>query len=452
MPNTIGLFCIDRRWFAVASLTMLALIGGCPDIPSTEPPPDGGSDGSGSGNIRAEIVTPSSSFGMSFLAPPVQVRYSVPTTATDVRGFRVPVADLSPNSPVIDDRDVVATDLGTGTNRFFDFDPQEAGVGFFRVGILYVMEGEEKTSESEAVIQVEGSPDPVFIQPFDPLVAVQQGGVVTVTFDCQDPEGRVQWRLFSLASVDSRTVPTDRLGTQLAVGSGNVGAFSFQTNGLDPDDYALGLSATDSGTSIAATVAADQNDRIVTIPNEVRTTPVIRVTSPGSSAAPTIAVTAPGTADVILYKDEPFTIRFVGAVLEPGATGTIEVFYDTDSTVSNGFTLIDEGLPTATTSVEFPTAVPEGTYFIGATIRDGVNSPVTDYAAGRIKVQRNTTLSVTEPNTSLSISPGAKASVKWTTNAPDTSGTVDVFAKKVDGTGNPFGDEMAVLTGAAINT
>ena len=118
MPHSNGLFCIDRRWFAIASFTMLALIAGCPVIPSTQPPPDGGGDGgSSSGNIRAEIVTPSSSFGMSFLAPPVQVRYSVPTTATDVRGFRVPVADLSPNSPPIGDRTVVAAGLGTGTNR-----------------------------------------------------------------------------------------------------------------------------------------------------------------------------------------------------------------------------------------------------------------------------------------------------------------------------------------------
>ena len=68
MPHTNGLFCIDQRWFAVASLAMLALIGGCPDIPSTQTPPDGGGDGSGSGNIRAEIVTPSSSFGVSFLS------------------------------------------------------------------------------------------------------------------------------------------------------------------------------------------------------------------------------------------------------------------------------------------------------------------------------------------------------------------------------------------------
>lgn len=452
MPRSNDLFCSDRRRFVVASLAMLALIGGCPVVPGTQPPPDGGGDGSGSGNIRAEIVTPSSSFGISFLAPPVQVRYGVPTDATDVRGFRVPVADLSPNSPAIGDRAVVATGLGTGTNQFFDFDPQDAGVGFYRVGILYALAGEEKVAESEAVIQVEGSPDPIFIQPFDPLVAVQQGDVVTVTFDCQDPEGQVQWRLFYLASADSRTVPTDRLGTQLAVGSGNVGAFSFQTNGLDPDDYTLGLSATDSGTSIAATVAADQNDRIVTIPNEVRTTSVVRVTSPGSSAAPTIAITAPGTADVILFKDDPFTIRFVGAVLEPGATGTIEVLYDADSDVTNGFTLIAEGLPSTTTSVEFPTGVPEGNYFIGATIRDGINNPVTDYATGRIKVQRNITLSVTEPNTSMAIAPDAEAAVKWTTNAPDASGTVDVFAKKVDGTGNPFGDEIAVLTGKPIST
>ncbi len=442
-----------RRAIAASFFLLSLTIGGCPGF-GVVPPPDndngGGDGGSGSGGIRAEIVTPSSSFGVSMLDPPVQVRYNVSTGATDVRGFRLPVADLSPGGAPIGDPAIVATALLTGTNRFFDFDPEEAGVGFFRVGILYVQDGVEKRAESQAVIQVQGSPDPAFIQPVDPVTVVQQGTAVTVSFDCRDPEGQVQWRLFYLSSGDSRTVPPDRLGTQIAVGSGNVGAFTLQTTDLDSDDYTLGLAATDSGSSISATVAAGQTDRIVTLPGSTGTTPVIRVRTADGVTPPTISITAPNT-DVSLYRDDPFTIRFVGAIFEPGASGTIEVFYDADTNVTNGFTLIDDELPSATTSLAFPAGVPAGTYYIGATIRDGINNPVTAYSAGRLTVVRNVSLTVTDPNTSLSVAPGAAVNVKWTSNAPSASGTVDVFAQTVDASGLPFGAEISVLQGAAIS-
>jgi len=456
MPLVVGLISTERRLFAALSLAVFALVAGCPNFQGTQPQTNGGGGGgsgtggnsSGSGAIRAEIVTPSSSFAVSSLDAPVAVRYSVPTDATDVRGFRVPVADKSPNSTAIGETATVAIDLPTGTNKFFDFDPQKAGVGFFRVGILYVIGGEEKTAESSAVIQVQGPPAPIFIQPQESIKTVQAGDVVTVTFDCRDPEGDVQWRLFYLKSDDSRTAPANQLGTQLVVGTENVGTFSFQTRGLAPGDYTLGLSATDSGTSITATVAAGQDDRIVTIPNAARTTPVVRVTNPNGTNVPTISFKQPA-ADVTLYKDDPFKIEFAGAILTPGGTGTIEVFYDTDAKASNGFTLIAE-LPVVATSIAFPKGVAEGTYYIGATIRDGINNPVTVYAAGRIKVVRDVTLTVTEPNTSLSVSPGAKVNIKWTTNAPDKSGTVDVFAQTVDASGLPVGEVITVLTGAAI--
>ena len=101
---------------------------------------------------------------------------------------------------------------------------------------------------------------------------------------------------------------------------------------------------------------------------------------------PTIAITAPGATNVSIPSSGSFTILFAGAILEPGATGTIEVFYDLDNNVGNGFTIIEDGLPVSTTSVPFPTDVPEGTYYIGATISDGINPDVTVYAAGKLSV------------------------------------------------------------------
>lgn len=412
---------------------------------------NGNGNGNGNGNqsSNGEIITPSSNFGLSLSDPPFQVRYSVPDSATSISGYRLRVVDSSPNSPAIGDPVTIAANLSSGSNRFFDFDPSEAGVGFFRVGVAFTFEGDNETAESSGVIQVQGPPDPRFILPAQPLTVVEQGSNVTVTFDAGDPEGVVQWRAFVLGSDDSQTAPPDRLGAQLAVGSGNVGTITFLTGGLPEGDYILGLSATDSGMSVAATVAAGQSDRIVTIPRTGVETPRVRVVAQGSIIVPSITITNPGNADIDLFKDETFTIGLT-ATLPPGGTGEVEVFYDTDTNVNNGFTIIADNLPVTTTQVEFPSNVPEGTYFIGATIRDGINAPVTDYSTGRVIVTRTITLSVTEPNTSLSVAPGSAVSIRWTTNAPADSGTVDVFAQRLNTNNQPTGAVIPIVTAGVM--
>ncbi len=360
--------------------------GGCLGTSGTEPPPDDDGDGNGAEQITPEIISPTTSFDVSALDLPVSVLYSVDETATDIRGFRIPVADSSLDSAPIGDRAIIATGLAAGEQQAFAFDPEEAGIGFFRVGLVYVVGGTEEDIESRAVIQVQGSPEPIFIQPVNSLVEVVQGDDVSVSFDIRDPEGNAQWRLFFLSEGESLDVPADELGTIIAIGTGNVGTFVLETESLEPGDYQLGISATDSGSSIAATVAAGEGDRILTIPSDGSATPIVRVAAPDVPMPPTITVTAPGNSDVTIASDGSFTIRFTGVIQEPGATGTIEVFFDSDAIVGNGFASIEADLPVSRTSVLFPTGVPAGTYFIGATIWDGINPTVTDYATGRVIV------------------------------------------------------------------
>ena len=372
-----------RHAGAIFCTVLLALCGGCPNMGGQQPPPDNGNDNvPPDGVTTAEIISPSTGFDMSAHDLPVSVLYSVDESATDVRGFRIPVADGSLNSAPIPDsvRVITATNLAVGVHQFFSFDPQEAGVGFFRVGIEFSLNGVEDDAESQAVIQVQGSPAPVFIQPTQTLMQVSQGTDVFISFDCRDPEGIVQWRLFYLSD------PADQLGTGLATGSGNVGMFTLPTDDLVPGDYQLGVSATDSGESVAVTVANGESDRIVTIPNLTTTTPIIRVIEASVPMPPTIAITAPGATNVTIPSGGSFTIRFTGTI-QPGATGTIDVFYDTDLDVVNGgLTFIAEGLSVSDTSVPFPANVTPGTYFIGATIFDGINDSVTDYATGKLIV------------------------------------------------------------------
>jgi hypothetical protein len=249
--------------FAAVSLT------GCPGGPVGGGDDDGNPEEPAPSPVRAEIISPSTGFGMSALDPPVSVLYSVDESATDVRGFRVPVADGSPNSAPIDERVITDTNLAAGVRQVFNFDPGEAGVGYFRVGIEFSLNGVEDDAESQAVIQVLGSPDPIFIQPPQTLTKVLQGTDVFISFDCRDPEGIVQWRLFYLSETDSRDDPADELGTVLATGSGNVGTSTLKTASLAPGDYQIGVSATDSGESVAGTAGSDV---IVTV-----LTPVLKV-------------------------------------------------------------------------------------------------------------------------------------------------------------------------------
>ncbi|MCH7840499.1 MAG: FG-GAP repeat protein, partial [Planctomycetes bacterium] len=101
--------------------------------------------------------------------------------------------------------------------------------------------------------------------------------------------------------------------------------------------------------------------------------------------------------------------------------------------------------------VPFPTDLAEGTYNIGAKILDGINAPITRYADGQVVVVRTVTLVVTAPSGALPVAPGDSVEVRWTTSAPDSAGTVDVFAQRIDPeSGLTFGGEITILSGAAI--
>ncbi len=357
-----------------------------------QPPPDNGNDNGNSnsgGDVQAEMITPATGFGLSILEEPVSFFYSVDESATDVRGYYVPVEDGSTDSDPIGERVITTGDLSTGVMQVLFFDPQEAGVGFYRLGIEFSINGEEEDAESEAAVEVQGAPDPIFILPSQSITSVTKGQRVTISFDVQDPEDDVQWRLFYLSESDSRSNPADQLGTALATGSGNAETFSFDTDSLEPGDYQLGISATDSGSSIEQTVERGESYLIVTIPSStVPNTPIIHVIAAGGHDPPSIEVTAPGVVDESIVEGTSFTIQFVGEVNEPGATGSIELFYDSDNVLNNGFTSIPGAtmLPTSANSYPFPTNVPEGTYYIGAIISDGVNEPVSDYSTGRLIV------------------------------------------------------------------
>lgn len=438
-------------------VAVLALsITGCP--PGVSMPSDGGgSDGGGStttGSTNAQIIVPLN-FGLSEADTSISIQYTVPDTATDVRAFAIQVENDGADAAAIGDPQLIATGLAAGGGQAFTFDPSEVGVGFYRLRVSFVFDGVEEVAESVAAIEVQGKPAPSFVRPTVTQLKVVQGDKVAISFDAGDPQGEVEWRLFYLRETDPRDAIPSALGVELTTGTGNAGVFDWSTAAVPPGVYELGVSATDSGSTVAATATAGSVDRIVTIPNSTVTTPRVEIISPDSAELPFVQITAPGKDDVRVFQDQDFLINWDAKVFADGATGTVEVFYDTDTDVDNGFVSITKDRPLSVTTVQFPANVAEGTYFIGATIRDGVNPPQTAYSEGTIEVVRGVFLQVTSPDASLPVPPGTMVNIAWSTNAPATAGTVMVVSQSIfkDGTLElPFGEENEILKTDVLTT
>ncbi len=270
---------LDHLVRPTMAVVLLALLTGCPQETA---PPDGDGPGTviiGDG-VTAALLAPATSFGISVLEDPISVFYSVTgaTGQTDVSGYYVPLADADPNGSAIGDRVILETRDLDGDTDFFSFDPGAAGTGFYRFGILVSVDGVELDPvEGTAVAEVQGPPEPTFVLPEQAVTTIVPGDEVLITFDAGDPENRVQWRLFLLGENDSRADPADELGMELATGTGNTGLYILSTVDLAIAGYEIGISATDTGKSIAATVSAGFGDRIVTIPNNTAGGRIIQV-------------------------------------------------------------------------------------------------------------------------------------------------------------------------------
>ncbi|MCH7592402.1 MAG: hypothetical protein IH989_06465, partial [Planctomycetes bacterium] len=259
----------------------------------SDPTPTDDSGTGGTGAVTARIISIIANAGLSIDDPAIVIFYKVTGVPDSISAFFVPVSDNSPDAQEIGERQSLAQNLpASGVDVFFQFFPTGAGVGFFRVGIEVTTDAQVIEAFSDGVIQVQGRPDPCFTQPCDPATSGQTlngcGGLVcdrfhdvtvgnqdgvNIAFDAGDPEGAVKWRLFYLRETDSTGNPADQLGVEILTGSGNLGIVAFVTLELALGDYELGLSATDSGMSVAETVAFDGNDdRIVTVFG-----PVVRV-------------------------------------------------------------------------------------------------------------------------------------------------------------------------------
>ena len=416
-------------WLSPFCGLLLIVAVGCPATDSV-PAPDQSGNGSSGGvdpsgtTITAEVNSFKSNFPISELADPVDVVYTVTGTPDNIDGFYVPVSagggEVPGAVPVI-----TALNLPAGVGLSFPFDPK-IDIDYYRVGLIITDGSDQFEVRSLGTIQVQGAPDPEFIRPTPDEATVLAGTDVTVSFNAGDPEDDVQWRLFYTTDQTDFAVSVDERGETIAVSvsKSNVGTAQFFTDGKPPGEYTLWLAATDSGGSIAATVQNGNEGQIVTAQGPT----VTIVSDPPPPVQPSIVVTVPGAGGIQLFGDNGFNIQFTGTVTD-SESGLIDVLYDSDEDHTNGFELIAEGLDNSVTAWPFPTNLPEGEYYVGVRINDGINDPVTAWAAGTATVVRTAVLEVTAPSSSLPVAPDTAVTVTWSTNVPvsDTSSVQVLF-------------------------
>lgn len=111
-----------------------------------------------------------------------------------------------------------------------------------------------------------------------------------------------------------------------------------------------------------------------------------------------------------------------------GISPTVSLYYDTDTTVSNGMTLITSTLPAATGSYTWDSsAVAEGTYYVYARVQDAYNS-TGRYSESPVIVKRSPSLTITQPSgTAPSVSLGTDYATTVLGNPWDMSDSADVF-------------------------
>jgi hypothetical protein len=439
---------IDRRLlrhvFRSCRTLLAVVLMGC--IPGCPPAGDNGDNGT-EGTPTASINNLTSDIRVSG-EQSVTVVYSAGPDAAAVSAFYIEVESAAPNANTVGVEVVFADGLATGDNQTTALNTTPLPVGFYRVGLNVTASGETLRVLSLGTIQVTTLPDPTFTLPNQSVFA-QPGGNVQISANVGDAENAVQWRIFFVPRDERPSLTPDQYGTQIAAGTANVAQATWFTAGVPLGEYEIGIFVTDSGQSIADTVASGATDDIkgpffnsftVTLTEE-----------PPAVIPPSLVVSEPAANKVVLVANpsDPdegnVLVQFAATVFQgPPALQFIDVFHDFDGEANTGDeTLISGSLPINATNAVFRVASIEvsTTAFIGVTVRDGVTDPVTRYANGTVRRlgPDEAGLEVTQPNNSLTRNIGEVVNVAWqTVNLPsDSPAEINVYVRRVDSNGDP---------------
>jgi len=233
-----------------------------------------------------------------------------------------------------------------------------------------------------------------FLQPTERKV-LHIGDTLTLVWQDDDPDDDAVIRLFYDVDGIANTGDEVTIGFRSEDADGAGDQFDWVIVGVVAGSYRIGATI-DDGVNSSVTVY---------LPYEI----VILTDSPPeiSLLSPTQDVTDPPTGQL--------TIRWSDYDAEEDAT--VRIFYDEDGIANSGDekTIVEtqEDLEGAGDSYTWDlTDVPAGTYFIGATIDDGVNDPVTVYASGML-ILTGPSIDLLEPASDVTLKTGQTLKLRW---------------------------------------
>jgi hypothetical protein len=322
------------------------------------------------------------------------------------------------------DETVVIGGLPQGDNQFFDLNTAGIPAGTYFIGIRGTNGAGSTTSYASATVRVNGAPRAAFVNPDGtgaPVVSivVGVGDLVLISFNMNDPENNVNWRVF----YDLDQTPDNRTEVTIATGSGNSGNVEWDTRGVAPGTYFIGVTGTDN----VGNMDTGYSPGTVTI-----------------TRGAFITVTAPAT-DVLAFGGEDVEVRFAARGADGG--GTIRVFYDTDGRFDNDEVTIADNLPVTTTSAIWDTnTAPNGDFFVGASVTDTLGNTAARYAAGLVQIRKEAGIEITKPAGETLVSKQKDDFlIEFFSTVPVGLGTIDIFFQAADAGGLPTGAEMAVV-------
>jgi len=432
-----------RAWRSLVRFTpVVALALLCAGCPTTGP-----TDGTTPEDPTGLILNVNSNIRVSG-DQSVTIVYSAAPTDAVVDAFYIEVDSTDADASTVGPQVVFGSNLTTGENQTVALATGPLPLGIYRVGLDITANSKTLRVTSQGTISVTTLPDPEFTQPNQSITA-QPGGNITVSANVGDAENAVQWRLFYIQKDERPSNTPDEYGTQIAAGSANVASATWFTAGVPLGEYEIGIFVTDSGQSIADTVAsgnADEirgpffNDFVVTLSTE----------SP-EAIPPSVVVTQPASDRNVLVVNETdpdegnVLVEFSVNVFQgPPSQQFVDVLYDFDGKANTGDEhIVSANLPiTATNAVFRVASIDAGTTaFLAVRASDGVTSPVTQYAPGTVRraTFSETILDVTAPTTTEPYAPGDLVTARWTLNTPGvTDGTIALYFRRLGSDGAPI--------------
>ncbi|MBN1489223.1 MAG: thrombospondin type 3 repeat-containing protein [Phycisphaerae bacterium] len=262
------------------------------------------------------------------------------------------------------------------------------------------------------------------------------GDAIFISFNANDPENNFQYDLVydqngAFNGDETTIVSASSVGTSL------VQTF-WTPAGLPGGDYFIGVFVSDNGGNASSAFVG---------PITLVSGPTINVTAPAASTA----IAAGGAVNIFFAGNDPDGIS------------TIDVFYDTDTDFSNGIAnYIQQELgETDTSALWNTTGVPDGTYFVGASIgRDGA-ARVAAYAPGAVQISisgeggtggtadlAGLSITVSEPASGVTVAQNAQLAIEY--RGRDTRGTATVTLFYDDDTNYDNGVLGTIATNLAL--